>query len=246
MSAPEAKDPKSVSLFATCLVDALYPRVGAAVVQTLERAGCEVDLPEGQTCCGLPFYNNGYVAEATRLAQNTIAALEGQQPVVVPSGSCAWMMRSIYPRLLPAGEAFSKRVVEYSELLSKLPGWTARTPPAAGKVTYHPSCHLLRGLHVEKEPKSVLGRIEGLSLCPMDREKDCCGFGGSFSVRYPEVSTSMLEDKLASAQRTGAETIVVTDVGCLMQLEGGQRRREAGPRVIHLAELLEESAPKDR
>jgi L-lactate dehydrogenase complex protein LldE len=226
-------------LFPTCLVDAFYPRVGIAVVTTLERLGCTVECPASQTCCGLPLYNNGYVDDARAVAANTLRALPGDDPVVVPSGSCAWMLRHVYPRLLPEGEAFGKRVIEFSELLDRSPEWRARC--ANRSVTYHPSCHLLRGLGVEAEPKRVLARIDGLSLCPMDREDHCCGFGGSFSVRYPEVSTSIVDDKIGSAERTGADTVVTTDVGCLMQIEGRLQRTARPLRVVHLAECVAES-----
>jgi L-lactate dehydrogenase complex protein LldE len=228
----------ALSFFTTCLVDALYPRIGIAVVTTLERMGYSVRVPEGQTCCGLPFYNNGYVAEAAEVARNTLSALGDDDPVVVPSGSCAWMMRDIYPKLDPAGGRFAERVVEFSELVERTPGWSADAPAGARRVTYHPSCHLLRGLGVRDQPIKVLGRIEGLTLCPMDREEHCCGFGGTFGVRYPEVSTSMADDKIASAERSGAEVMVTTDVGCLMQLEGRLRRQGKPLAIRHLAEVL--------
>ena len=231
-----------VSLFVTCLVDAFYPKVGQAVVRTLERFGFQVQVPTGQTCCGLPFFNNGYRAEAAALAAKTAAAMAGDDPVVSPSGSCAWMLRNVYPELLPkpVADGFCPRVVEYSQLLDRTDGWRTSSPPT--KVTYHPSCHLLRGLEVEHEPKRVLGRVDGLTMCPMDRETHCCGFGGTFSVRFPEVSAGLLDDKLASAQRSGAERIVVTDAGCMMQLDGGARRAGSALRVVHLAELLDETA----
>jgi L-lactate dehydrogenase complex protein LldE len=235
-------EPKRLSLFATCLVDSLYPRVGQAVVETLERLGCQVGYPEGQTCCGLPFYNNGFVDEARALAERTIDAMAGEETVVVPSGSCAWMMREIYPTLSERGAKLSSRVREYSEVLDELPGFRAKTGAegAPRKLTYHPSCHLTRGLGVDAPPRRALARIEGTTLCPLKGETQCCGFGGTFSVRYPEISTAMLEDKLADAAKTGAELLVVTDVGCLMQLEGGLKRKEAATRVVHLSELLAE------
>ena len=230
-----------VSLFATCLVDAFYPRVGQAVVRTLERFGFHVTFPADQTCCGLPFYNNGYRDQAAALARKTVAAMRGDDPIAVPSGSCAWMMRNVYPELLPGEDArmFSARVVEYSQLLDRAGDWRLRVSPT--KVTYHPSCHLLRGLGVEAEPKRVLGRVEGLVLCPMDRETHCCGFGGTFSVRFPEVSGALLDDKLASARRSGAERMVVTDAGCMLQLDGGGQRAGAPVRVVHLAEVLDDA-----
>lgn len=235
--------PRHVDLFATCLVDAFYPEVGEAVVEVLERAGCEVALPPGQTCCGMPLYNNGFVDEARKVAEHTLAALPGSNTVVVPSGSCAWMLRHIYPELLPGerGRAFAARVREFSELLGEAPAKCTLEAPRS--ATYHPSCHLRRGLGVDTPPRALLGSIAGLTLAPLAAEEECCGFGGTFAVRYGEVSGAMLDDKLAHARATGASTLVVTDLGCMLHLDGGARRAGCPFQVRHLAELLAEARP---
>jgi L-lactate dehydrogenase complex protein LldE len=241
-SLPEVlKDVSRVAMLPTCLVDVFYSRVGEAVVSVLERIGLEVHVPPASICCGLPFYNNGYVEQARSIAQGLIEAFAGEEPIVVPSGSCSWMMRHVYPQLVPEGGAFATRVVEFSELMAHIPGWRTEPPAGCARATYHPSCHLLRGLGVADEPKAVLGQIQGVALCAMDREVDCCGFGGSFAVRYPELSVAMADDKLASAARTDAQALVVTDVGCMMQLEGRANHTGVKLRVLHLAELLAES-----
>lgn len=229
-----------LSLFATCLVEAFYPRVGQAVVEVLERLGHDVDLPPEQTCCGLPLYNSGFHDEAAKVAAHAIRALAGTRRVVVPSGSCAWMMRVAYPELVPeGGRALAERVVEFTEVVEQA-NVTARALPGAS-ATYHASCHLERALGGAGRPERVLARIEGLARCPMQGQATCCGFGGTFAVRYPEVSGALLDEKLDHAAKTGAEKLVVTDPGCMLHLDGGAHRRGSGPKVVHLAELLLES-----
>jgi L-lactate dehydrogenase complex protein LldE len=241
---------RTVDLFATCLVDSLYPQVGEAVVAVLERLGERVGLPEDQTCCGLPLYNNGYVEEARRVARHSLSVFRDDVPLVVPSGSCAWMLRHVYPELFPAdteehevARAFAARVEEFSEHVAR-----ARLPkmslPQPRVVTYHASCHLLRGLRVEGPPRTLLASVDNLELRAMDCETECCGFGGTFSARYPDVSSSMLDKKLASAARTNAELVVLNDAGCMLQVDGGARRRGCEFQVKHLAEVLDEAMPR--
>jgi L-lactate dehydrogenase complex protein LldE len=237
---------KSASLFVTCLVDSFYPRVGEAVVTVLERLGYEVDFPERQTCCGLPLYNNGYVDEARKLAAHTVSAMTGEAPIVVPSGSCAWMLRKIYPTLLDSAEsrAVAARVTEFSELVAA--SGASFELPAARAVTYHPSCHLLRGLHQAESPRAVLSSVKQLTVLPLENETECCGFGGTFSVRYDQVSTAMMNDKLGCAGRTGAGELLVSDAGCMLQLDGGARRAGCSFAVRHLAEVVAEADAKGR
>jgi L-lactate dehydrogenase complex protein LldE len=234
---------RPIDLFATCLVEAFYPQVGEAVVEVLERAGFQVSLPPDQTCCAMPLYNNGFVEEARSVARRTVAAFPGEAPIVVPSGSCAWMLRHIYPELLPdeRGRAFAARVREFSELLGEAPPAARLETPR--KATYHPSCHLRRGLGVDEPPRALLRSIAGLELAPLAAEEECCGFGGTFAVRYGEVSGAMLDDKLACARTTGADTLVVTDLGCMLQLDGGARKSGCPFEVRHIAELLAEARP---
>ncbi len=237
-----------VDLFATCLVDSLFPHVGEAVVKVLEALGDEVALPPAQTCCGLPLYNNGYQDEARSVARETIDAMEGPDKVVVPSGSCAWMLRHVYLELFPAGtpeharaRAFAARVEEFSEHVAARakPGQFRSAEPIV--ATYHASCHLLRGLRVEAPPKDTLRAIAGVELRPMECETDCCGFGGTFAARYADVSSAILDKKLASARATGASLVVLNDGGCMLQIDGGARRQGCEFRVRHLAEVLAES-----
>jgi L-lactate dehydrogenase complex protein LldE len=236
----------AVSLFATCIVDTIYPNVGEAVVEVLERQGTTVRFPPGQTCCGLPFYNNGYHEQARRQAEHTIEAMAGDEPIVVPSGSCAWMMRKVYPELVPgAASSFSARVFEFSELLVERMGGVKGLCAEGARVTYHPSCHLLRGLRVIRPPLRLLESIDGLEVAPLERDDECCGFGGTFAVRQPGVSSSMLEDKLRNTAATGAQTLVVTDPGCLLQLDGGARHAGCPFSVRHLAEVIADALPKE-
>jgi L-lactate dehydrogenase complex protein LldE len=232
-----------VQFFATCLVDALYPDVGDAVETVLGKLGYEVEFREAQTCCGLPLYNNGFVEEARVAARQTLRVMKGEDPVVVPSGSCGWMMRKIYPTLILTAEArrFAERVKEFSELVAAT-GVKFRLPEKK-RVTYHPSCHLLRGLHLREPPKTLLDNTVPLEVAPLERAEECCGFGGTFSVRYGQVSSAMLDDKLENASKTGAEVLLVTDAGCMLQIDGGARKRGCSFQVRHVAELLAAAEP---
>jgi L-lactate dehydrogenase complex protein LldE len=238
--------PRRVSLFVTCLVDLFYPEVGQAVVQVLEAQAVTVDVPDGQTCCGLPLLNSGYRAEATRIARRTLSLFVDADRVVVPSGSCAWMVRNEYPRLFVAepathaqAVALGRKVFEFSEFLARTP--RPATVPArlpGGTVTYHDSCHLLRGLGVSREPRELIRRIDGARFVEMVSSDRCCGFGGSFAVTLPEVSNAMLGEKMRQIEATAAEIVIANDCGCLMQIRGGLARRSSGVRALHLAQVL--------
>jgi L-lactate dehydrogenase complex protein LldE len=241
--------PTPVSLFVTCIVDAVHPEIGEAVLAVLERLGHEVSFPPAQTCCGLPLYNNGFVDEAREVARHTVLAMRGPdaEPVIVPSGSCAWMLRTIYPELLgEEGARFAARVFELSEFVVEragpLEGLRLAQPETA---TYHPSCHLRRGLRVVRPPLKLLESIEGLTLAPLPRDDECCGFGGTFAVRQPGLSSSMLQDKLANVTSTGATTLVVSDPGCLLQLADGASAAGCPVAVRHLAEILADALSED-
>ncbi len=244
MTTPSAARPDRVSLFVTCLVDQLMPEVGAAAVRLLRRAGIEVDFPEGQTCCGQPFFNSGFRPEAARLARRTIEVFEDSPEVVLPSGSCAAMIRLEYPHLFegdPEWQARARnlaaRTYELSEYLVKRAGWQPPPAAAAGPVTYHDSCHACRMLGLKEEPRSLL-RAAGHPIHEMDEPDRCCGFGGLFSIRMPEVSNAMTADKLRRAADSGAPTLVTVDPGCLMQMRG--LIAGTGVQAKHLAVLLEE------
>ncbi len=236
-------------LFATCLVDLFYPWVGEAMVKVLKQVGVTLDFPEGQTCCGLPLFNNGYVQEATALARKTIPLFEGTDPIVVPSGSCGWMLKEVYPTLFPNDEGlraragdFSDRVHEFSQFLVRKLQIERVEGVYRGRITYHPSCHLLRGLRIEEEPIRLLKNLPGAEFVRMEREPEgrCCGFGGSFSVKFPELSNVIMKEKLQALEQTGAEILVVNDAGCMLHLQGALSRLGRAVRVMHLAEVLAE------
>ena len=232
------------ALLVTCLGDMFFPEVGVSIVRLLRGLGVDVEFPAGQTCCGLPLFNSGYHVEAAAVAARTIPLFRDAQYVVVPSGSCAWMVKHEYPGLVKdpgprrEAQALAARTYELSQFLVKVLGKTRFTSAVRGRVTYHDSCHLLRGLHESESPRAILAALEGVEFVELPGADECCGFGGSFSVRLPEVSTAILEKKLANVGRTGAECVVACDAGCLMQMGGGLSRRDARTRAVHLAELL--------
>lgn len=247
-------DQKRVALFVTCLVDQLMPEIGVATVRLLRRVGYEVIFPEGQTCCGQPFFNSGFRKEAKRLAKQTVEVLEPYEAVVLPSGSCTSMIRLEYPHLLqdsprhyyPALRLAAKSY-ELSEFLVHQVKWLqgiAERPlpgqpePSEASVTYHDSCHMCRNLKLHREPRQLL-QATGHEISEMDEPDRCCGFGGIFSVRMPEVSNAITAEKLSLARATGAPTLVTADPGCLMQMRG--QTGDGQPRVRHIASVLEEA-----
>lgn len=236
--------PRRAALMVTCLADMFYPEVGVAIVRLLRRLGVGVDFPRGQTCCGLPLFNSGYHRDAAAVARRTVALFRDAGEVVVPSGSCAWMVKHEYPGLMddPAlrreAEALARRTYELSQFLVNVLGRTRFRSQAAGRITYHDSCHLLRGLGEAAAPRTILRGLEGAEFVELAGSDECCGFGGSFSVRLPEVSTAVLDKKLASTEASGATCLVACDAGCLMQMRGGLERRGSRVRALHLAEIL--------
>ena len=229
----------------TCLGDMFFPEVGVAMVTLLRRLGVTVEFPQGQTCCGMPLVNSGYHDDAAIVAARTVGLFAGAEHVVVPSGSCAWMVKTEYPGLLKhdpaltsAAEALAKKTYELSQFLVDVLGVTDVESSFRGKVTYHDSCHLLRGLGESRAPRTLLKGVKGCELVELPGSDECCGFGGSFSVRLPEVSTAVLDKKLANAEGTGVDCLVACDAGCLMQMGGGLTRRGSRVRAMHLAQIL--------
>jgi L-lactate dehydrogenase complex protein LldE len=229
----------------TCLGDVFYPEVGERIVRLLRRLGVAVTCPPGQTCCGLPLFNSGYHAAAAAVARRTVALFRHSERVVVPSGSCAWMLKHEYPGLMAdpseraAAEELAARTDELSQFLVRQLGRRRFRSAVAGRLTYHDSCHLLRGLHEAESPRAILRGLAGAEFVELPGSDECCGFGGSFSVRLPEVSSAILDKKLASVEATAAVAVVACDAGCLMQMRGGLSRRGSSVRALHLAEVLE-------
>ncbi|MBT2544798.1 (Fe-S)-binding protein [Streptomyces sp. ISL-44] len=240
-----------VALFVTCVNDALYPRTGVAVVRLLERLGVTVDFPAAQSCCGQPQYNTGYRHEAEPLMRRTAEAFAGYPYVVTPSGSCAAMIREHYPRmgrkaagegrgtsLAEAADSLAPRVYELTEFLVDVLGVTDVGAYFPHTVTYHPSCHGLRALGLGDRPRRLLAAVRGLELVELPGAEECCGFGGTFAVKNPDVSTAMGTDKTGSAAATGAEVLCGADNSCLAHLDGLLRRAGTPLRALHLAEIL--------
>ena len=244
--------PARVALFVTCLVDLLYPEVGEASVALLRHAGADVAFPAGQTCCGQPPFNAGFVDDARRLGRVTLRAFEGFDAVVSPSGSCAAMLRVSYPHLF-AGEPEERRArdlagrtFELTQYLVDHLGLERLEGRWEGRVTYHDACHGLRELGLRGQGRQLLSGIDGLELVEMARPDACCGFGGTFSVRLPEVAVAMADDKAAQIDATGASTVVAGDAGCLMHMAGRLARSRADIATMHIASLLASAAGLER
>lgn len=241
---PEGARHPRVGLFSTCLVDTIRPSVGFAAAKLLEDAGCTVDVPP-QTCCGQPAFNSGDRATTRALAEQMIRAFENFDYVVAPSGSCAGMIRTHYPELFAgepdwAGrvERFCAKVFELTSFLVDVRGVTAIEAAYDGTVTYHDSCSGLRELGVKDQPRRLLASVEGLALEEMQDADTCCGFGGTFCVKYPDVSNAIVEKKAATIAATGADTLLAGDLGCLMNMVGKLQREGRAVRALHVAEVL--------
>ncbi|MGD1215395.1 MAG: (Fe-S)-binding protein [Terriglobales bacterium] len=234
-----------VSIFVTCLVDQFFPNVGVSMVQVLRSLGVQVEVPRRQTCCGQPLFNTGYRSEARTVAARFLDVFQDCDYIVAPSGSCTAMVRNYYPELFAHDEAQLRRVqalggklYEFSEFLVRVLGREDVGARFPSKVTYHDACHLLRELGIREEPRRLLARVGGLEFVESDNANLCCGFGGTFSVKFPEISAHMVEDKIAGILRSGAEVVIANDSSCLMQIAGALRRRNLPVRTMHLAEVL--------
>lgn len=246
MEAKEATHQKPrVGLFVTCLVDLFRPTVGFAAVKLIEDAGCIVDVPAAQTCCGQPAYNSGDRSDTAAIARNTIEAFEEFDYVVAPSGSCAGMLKKHYPSLFrgdPKWEtraaAFSLKVHELVSFLTDILGVSEVAARVEGKATYHDSCSGLRELGIREQPRRLLKTVDGLELCEMTDADVCCGFGGTFCVKYPDISNSIVSRKTERIRESGATTLLAGDLGCLMNMAGKLKREGSGVEVRHVAEVL--------
>ena len=235
-----------IQLFVTCLIDSFYPRIGEAMVQVLNRAGVAVEFPIDQTCCGQPAFNAGMRSDARPLAEHTIRVFEKTGgEIVIPSGSCAAMIKYGYLELFKDDQAWlerarqlANRIYEFSEYLVDIRGITELGSRWQGKLTYHPCCHLLRNMNVDRQPRLLLSRVKDAEIVELPEREDCCGFGGVFSMEHPELSAELLKRKISNLEKTGSATLVVGDTGCLMHLQGGLHRQGKPQKVVHLAEVL--------
>ena len=236
---------KRVSLFVTCMVDQLFPKVGMAMAEVLESLGYEIDFPEQQTCCGQPAFNSGYRSEARIVARHFLNTFQHSEAIVVPSGSCTAMVAHHFaelftkePETMERVHSLERRVWEFSTFLTQVAGVEdvgARFPEV---VTFHDGCHGLRELGVRDAPRRLLAHVRGLELREMLPAEECCGFGGTFSVKFPELSGAMTQTKIDAILRTGAHTVVSLDPSCLMQIQGALSRAGSSVRTMHLAEVL--------
>lgn len=235
----------TVGLFATCLVDSLRPSIGIASAKLLEDAGCRVVVPAAQTCCGQPGFNNGDDRSAARLARRVIAAFEGFDYLVAPSGSCIGMIRDGFAELLegdpiwaPRQAALAARSHEILAFLDRVMGWRPRGVRHAGRATYHDCCSGLRQLGIHDEPRRLLAAVEGLALVPLAGADVCCGFGGTFCMHFPDISAHIVGDKARAIRATGADMLLAADLGCLLNMAGTLAREGAAIRCLHPVELL--------
>ena len=244
MTQDDSKRPR-VGLFVTCLVDLLRPSVGFAAVRLLQAAGCDVAVPAAQTCCGQPAYNSGDRKSAKSIARSTIAAFEGFDYVVAPSGSCAAMLKRHFPRLMAGDEeeerrtrAFAERVHELTAFLVDVRGVSAVPGTYAGRVTYHDGCSGLRELAIKRQPRRLLASVAGVELVEMPDAEACCGFGGTFAIKYPEISNAMVQRKTDNAAAKGPHMLLAGDLGCLLNIAGKLKRQGRSIAVRHVAEVL--------
>jgi L-lactate dehydrogenase complex protein LldE len=238
-----------VALFITCLTDQFYPHVGVAVTKILEHFGCTVAFPQTQTCCGQPFFNNGFHDESRELAKRFIQIFEPYDYIVTPSGSCAAMVREQFEFLLKGDHAYehglhqiTSRTFEFVEFLDKVlkVDFSQFKLPASESCTYHYTCHL-RGIGVKDQGLKLLQQIQGVEFTPLEKTDQCCGFGGTFAVKYPAISGAIVEDKANCIAATGAGTVICNDAGCTMNISGMLHRRAQPQKVRHIAELMAEA-----
>ncbi|HTW26634.1 MAG TPA: (Fe-S)-binding protein [Acetobacteraceae bacterium] len=234
-----------VALFVTCLVDLYRPTIGFAAIRLLEAAGCRVEVPRAQTCCGQPAYNSGDRATTRDLARGILDAFGGYDYVVVPSGSCGGMLREHMPHLFDddpnlrgRAAALAEKCYELVSFLTDVMGVERVPATFRGSVTYHDSCAGLRELGVKQQPRTLLRSVEGVTLQEMAEPEICCGFGGTFCVKYPEISTRMVADKVRDIAATGADTLLAGDMGCLLNMAGRLKREGSPIKVRHVAEVL--------
>jgi L-lactate dehydrogenase complex protein LldE len=234
-----------VALFVTCLVDLFRPNIGFASIKLLEQAGCDVEVPAAQTCCGQPAYNSGDSDNAASIARQVIDAFEGYDYVVAPSGSCGGMISKHYPDLLASDKAYADRArrlaaktFELTQFLVDVRKHDKIAARLAATVTYHDSCSSLREMGVKAQPRKLLAHVEGLALSELPDGESCCGFGGTFCVKYPEISNRMVEEKTGNIAKSGADLLLAGDLGCLLNMAGKLKRQGSAVQARHVAEVL--------
>lgn len=236
--------PEAIYFFGTCLVDLFYPEAGLAGMELLKREGIRVIFPQGQSCCGQPAFNSGFRKEALDVARQQLAVFPKDIPIVLPSGSCAGMMRKHYPELFEGdadeakADALANRVFELTEFLVHVLKVDLKDEGEPVKVTWHASCHSQREMGIREEPKTLLRQLSNVDLQELQREKECCGFGGTFSVREPEISAAMVEDKAMDIEQTGADVLLTADCGCMMNITGHLDKKRSTVKGKHIAEFL--------
>jgi len=235
----------TVTLFIQCLVDTMYPEVAEAMVRVLRRLGLSITCPADQTCCGQPAFNSGYRRQARAAARHFIEVFEDSQIIVCPSGSCVNMVRHHYaelfandPHWLQRAQDLAGRTYEFSEYLVDVLGVDELGARFEGRLTYHDSCHLLRGIGVREQPRKLLHRVSGSDFIEMRDSDYCCGFGGTFAVKYSDISNAMVNDKVKNIMNTGADVVVGCDMGCLMNIQGKLSRMGSPIKVMHIAQIL--------
>jgi L-lactate dehydrogenase complex protein LldE len=235
------------SIFITCICDSIYPHVGEAMVRVLERQGVSLDFPTGQTCCGQPALTSGYWDDAREVARSFLDSFRSSECIVTPAGSCLAAIKEFYPVLFEKDKRYfdlSKEVTgkihEFSEFLVEVLQVTDVDARFPHKVTYHSSCHPRRFLGIDKYVYALLKNVKELDFVPLEHEEQCCGFGGTFSVKMPEISESMVNAKVTDILATGADVVVGTDLSCLMNIDGRLRKQGSKVKVMHIAELLDE------
>lgn len=245
MENPKAPQRPRVGLFVTCLVDAMRPNIGFATLKLLQDAGCDVEVPEAQTCCGQPAFNSGDDATTRAIARQIIESFEGYDYIVVPSGSCASMIRTHYrdvfgdePDWIERQSAVSAKTWEVLSFLTDIMGFKPDAIRYDGIATYHDSCSGLRDLGVHDQPRGLLGAVDGLTLTPLRDNDACCGFGGTFCVKYPDISNAIVGEKTARIRETQADTLLAGDLGCLMNMAGKLSREGDKIKAYHTVEVL--------
>jgi len=236
-----------VTLFIQCIVDSVFPQVGQSIVRVLDRLGVSMNYPPDQTCCGQPAFNSGYRSEAWAAARRFIDIFEDAEAIVCPSGSCVSMVRNHYAdlfendfKLLERARHVAEKTFEFSEFLVDVLKVEDVGSSFEKRVTYHDSCHLMRGIKVSRQPRTLITHVKGVDFVEMHDSDRCCGFGGAFSFKYPDISTAMLEDKVRNIEDSGAGVVVGCDMGCLMNIQGMLNRKNSDIKTMHIAELLDQ------